>query len=229
MWSLLLAATLVAKAEPVISYTSVLSQPIEARVKAFQKYGAKGGAFLIQTAFDSKEALQTRWRAITTMGRLDARAFQEPIDRALRSPEWFLRNAALIALLNDERERAIGWSIRLLEDPALVVRTQAVRNVIALKASSAEPILWKLIYDRQNFKGRQSLWIRAHLAEALAKFAGRGRAKNFERLLHDEDPRVYKWAVEGLETSTGLRLSDQHENTEMRRQKWLARLGDEAI
>jgi hypothetical protein len=222
-----LLASVSARAETLQSMPMLLSQPIEVRTKGFQQLGAKAYfAFLNKTAFDVHEPLPTRWRAITTMGRLDPLAFRPALDRALRSPEWFLRNAALIALLSDERARAVSWSLRLLTDPALVVRTQAVRNVMALQAREAEPVLWNLIFDPSNFKGHESLWIRAHMAEALAKFATPGRSKAFARLLRDEDSRLYKWAVDGLEASSGVRLSDPHEDVELRRQKWLARLGD---
>lgn len=210
-------------------FSKVLSQSIEKRLTAFRNLGLKGENYLIQTAFDKKADLTTRWRAMTTLGRLNARKFHSFIERGLKSPEWFVRNAALIALLNDSRDEAVAWSMRLVEDPALVVRTQAVRNLIALNGREAEVELWRELYSRRNYSGRESLWIRAHIAEALAKFAGPGRAKKFERVLLDPDRRLYKWAINGLEASTGLRLSDHSEPLEIRRQKWLARLGVDTI
>lgn len=207
------------------SEESLLERPIDQRVKAFRQLKDYGHKFLSRTAFDSKEAMQTRWRAVTTMGRLDAVRFRPEIDKALASKEWFLRNSALIALLSDDRTRAVQISAKMLNDPALVVRTQAVRNLIALNAREAESDLWRALYEKRNYKGNESLWIRAHMAEALAKFAGPGRAKQFERMLLDADPRLHKWAVNGLETSTGYRLSAKGEPVETRRQKWLSRLG----
>lgn len=225
--ALLISAS--AAASPLTSPESLLERPIDQRVSAFKNLKDHGYKFLSETAFNKRESLQTRWRALTTMGRLDPAMFAKEIDRALVSPEWFMRNAALIALLSGERPKAVEWSLKLLKDPALIVRTQAVRNLIALNARESESELWAVLYDRRNFKGRESLWIRAHAAEALAKFAGPGRAKNFERLLLDADTRLHKWAVAGLENATGLRLSDRTEPVEVRRQKWLARLGVQEI
>ncbi|MGE0529157.1 MAG: HEAT repeat domain-containing protein, partial [Bdellovibrionales bacterium] len=185
--------------------------------------------FLIRKAADSKAPLKLRWRAVTTMGKLDPEGFRGPLDAALTSPEWFMRNAALIALKHGDRERALTWSTRLLRDPALLVRTQAVRNLIDLDAREAEPILWQQLYDKRNFRKGESLWIRRHLAEAVARFAMAGRARNFERLLRDSDTRLHKWAILGLENVTGLRMSDRKEPVEIRRQKWLARLGEQEI
>ena len=220
-------------AETLVSMESLLDRPVEQRVVEFRKLGLKAHKFLATTAFEKTESLQARWRSITTMGRLDAIGYRAQIDRALVSPEWFMRNAALIALLADERTRAVSWSVRMLEDRALVVRTQAVRNLIGLNAAEAEPMLWKQIGDRRNYKGEESLWIRGHIAEALARLTltnqGSSRTREFQRLLMDPDERLHRWAILGLENSTGYKLSDRKEPTEIQRQKWLARLGVEEI
>jgi HEAT repeat protein len=208
----------------------LLSHSIDERVKEFKELKASGSfTYLSRTAADKKNSLQMRWRAITTMGRLDAEAFHKDIDRAIASSDWYMRNAALIALQNDERQRAIGISIRLLDDPALVVRTQAVRNLIQLEAREAEPQMWQKIFSDKNFRGKESLWIRVHLAEALAGFATPGHLKSFQRLLMDPDERLHKWAILGLENTTGVKLGGKELSTEIRRQQWLTRLGVEEI
>jgi len=209
---------------------TLLTQTIDQRVKAFRDLKMQGAyPFLARTAFDKHNGLQTRWRAITTMGRLDPEAFRKELNRALESNEWFMRDAALIALQTDERPRAVAWSMKLLDDPALMVRTQAVRNLIQLRATEAEGKLWEAIFSPKNFRGRESLWVRAHMAEALAGFSGPGRLKKFERLLMDDDERLYKWAITGLEAAAGYKLGDKADPIEVRRQTWLAHLGVEQI
>lgn len=211
------------------SIDRVLGLSIDSRVAAFKRFPDGGARVLKSVAFDVNRALPLRWRAITTMGRLNPGGFAKEIDRALTSPEWFLRNAALIALLSDSRERALAAALKKLDDPALVVRTQAIRNLIATDAREATSALWSALYERHNFKGKESLWVRAHIAEALAKFAQPGHAAKFKRMLLDEDSRLHKWAIQGLETATGLRLGDRSEPVDVRRQQWLARLGETAI
>jgi HEAT repeat protein len=220
-----------AQAETLYSLDSLLEAPMEKRVKEYKNMGDKAHKFLAKTAFDRTEPLQTRWRAVTTMGKWDAMAFRPELDRALASSEWFMRNSALIALLNDERTRAVSWSVKMLEDRSLVVRTQAVRNLIGLGAIDAVPRLWSEVSARRNFRGEESLWIRAHIAEALARLAlpEPQQSKNFQRLLMDRDERLHKWAIMGLEKTTGIRLSDKKEPVEIKRQKWLARLGVDEI
>lgn len=213
----------------VHSWESELAKPMAARLRSFKQSPKVSYRFLSRTAFDQKQNLQMRWRALTTMGRVDARYFQADLEKAVQSHEWFIRNAALIALLNAPREVALRWSMSLLQDPSLMVRTQAVRNLVGLDAREAEPLLWKTLWDAKNFRRRESLWIRAHVAEALARMARPGQARVFQRLLMDPDVRLHPWAVLGLEKSTGIKLGSSKEPIEIRRAKWLSRLGVETI
>lgn len=208
---------------------NLLTEPLPARVREFKRLRSVSYAFLSQASVDAKNSLQMRWRALTTMGRVDPVYFRKDLDHALVSKEWFMRNAALIALQTDDRTRAVAWSARLLGDPALVVRTQAVRNLIQLEARETEPLLWREVFAARNFSGPQSLWVRSFIAEALAKFTSPGHVRDFERLLLERDERLHKWAVLGLENTTGFKLTDKREPLETRRQKWLARLGVEEI
>ena len=204
---------------------SYLNQPIDQRVKLFKACQRECENFLLQVAFDPKAGLQPRWRALTTLGRMDGASYVVHTERALKSKEWYMRNAALIALQTSTYEMAVKWSMQLLTDPALVVRTQAARNLVRLNATEAEPLLWREIFSKRNFHGRESLWVRAHMAEALAHFATPGRGKQFQKLLLEPDTRLHKWAVMGLENSSGFKMTTNDEPVEIRRQKWLARMG----
>jgi HEAT repeat protein len=210
-------------------FNAYLAQPIDARIKMFRTAAVEGAEFLRTLAFDAKAPLQSRWRAVTTLGRWDSVHFRPELERALTSKDWFMRNAGLIALQSAPREMSVPWSMRLVVDPALVVRTQAVRNLIQLQARESEDLLWREIFSKRNFRGHESLWVRAHMAEALARFSSPGKAKAFKRLLLEPDARLHKWALLGLENTTGFKMTDPHEPVELRRQKWLARLGQDAI
>ncbi len=226
-WLLFLGLNL--RAESIAAFDSFLNLPMQERVAQFKHWRAQSFPFLSRTAFDSKRGLQTRWRAITTMGRVDPVYFQKDLERALNNPEWFVRNAALIAIQSDEREKAVSWSMRLVTDPALVVRTQAVRNLVQLQARESEALLWQQIFAPRNFRGNQSLWVRVHMAQALAHFASRGAVKSFQRLLLDRDERLHKWAIVGLENATGFKVGEGKVPVEIRRQEWLERLGMQEI
>lgn len=211
-------------------FLTLLAKPMPERIQAFkQSPGPKIYQMLSQTASDPAQNLHVRWRAVTTMGELNSKYFLPDLERALQSREWFMRNAALIAILNQPREVALKWSRQLLRDSALMVRTQAVRNLIGLDGYEAEPELWQEIWHKRNFRKNESLWIRAHIAEALARMASEGRTAGFRRMIQDADERLHRWAIMGLEKSTGFKLSSKAEPLDVQRQKWLSRLNAAAI
>lgn len=212
-----------------ISIPDILSKPIVERAQEIRELKDEGHRLLASAAFDVRNGLQLRWRALTTMGRLGVEEFRAEIERALSSREWFMRNAGLIAIQNSDRDLALRWSTRLLSDPALVVRTQAVRNLIQIDGREAEGKLWEQVFSRSNFRGQESLWVRGHIAEALAHFASKGRVKNFQRLLLDPDRRLHKWAIMGLENSTGIKMGGKTVPLDVRREQWLERLGAREI
>lgn len=209
-------------------FLTLLGKPMPERLAAFKKNPAAYEK-LAQTAFDSNQALNVRWRALTTMGPLDPVFFRKHLERALTGKEWFLRNAALIAVLKSPREMAVKWSAALLKDPSLMVRTQAVRNLVGLEAKETERELWNQLWDKRNFRKNESLWIRAHIAEALARLADSRHIKPFQKMILDPDERLHKWGILGLEKATGIKLGSAREPVEVQRQKWLARLGVETI
>jgi hypothetical protein len=208
---------------------ALLGKPMPERLQTLKQSPQTGYQQLSKIAFDESQNLQIRWRAITTMGPLDPLYFKPDLEKALKSKEWFLRNAGLISVLNTSRNEAMKWSVELLKDSSLMVRTQAVRNLVGLQAKEAEAILWSEMWDKKNFRGRESLWIRAHIAEALARMADPGNPRSFQRIIMDPDSRLHKWGIMGLEKRTGFKLSHKQEPVEIQRQKWLARLGVETI
>jgi len=183
---------------------------------------------LKKMAFDGGRNLDVRWRALTALGSIGGKSARWEIDEALRSKDWFMRNAGLIAAQHDDHDFAVRWSKALLNDPALVVRTQAVKNLIEMKAE-ARDLIWNQLFAKNNYHGAGGLWIRGYMAKALAGWAVQTDQKRFLRLLMDEDTEVQHWAIIGLERSTGLKLSSPTEPLRIQRQKWLSRLSSSQI
>lgn len=183
---------------------------------------------LKKLAFDGGRNLDVRWRALTALGRLGGKSARWEIDEALRSKDWFMRNAGLIAAQHDDRDFAVKWSKSLLFDPALVVRTQAIKNLIELKAE-ARDLVWSALFAKNNYHQSRGLWIRGYMAKALADWATHNDEKRFLRLLMDEDSEVQRWAIIGLERSTGMKLSSPTEPLRVQKQKWLSRLSSSQI
>lgn len=184
---------------------------------------------LVSFAFDAGMSVDVRWRSLVALANLSAKTYRWEIEGALKSKDWFMRNAGLVSIMHDERDRAVDWSRKMINDPALVVRTQAVKNLIQLEADSAREEIWSSVYSKINYRKSNSLWIRIYMAKALALWARPQDEKRFLRLLMDRDRAIQQWAVYGLEHSTGIRVSDPGEPISVQRQKWLSRLTQEQI
>lgn len=198
-----------------------LRLPRDNRIQALKSQGPATPKQLENLAFDRQQPLEIRWRALTALPHLNQRLGQQAIEKALVSDEWYLRNAATLALPSLPREIAVEQSAKLLSDPALVVRTAAAQNLLKLNAKEKEHLLWEKITHPENFRNGESLWIRRHLARALAEMARAGNEAKFIGLLNDKDSRLHPFAIRGLERLTGKKQGT--------RTQWLAWWRDSKI
>lgn len=189
-----------------------LGLPLGNRLDTLKRKGSAVIDDLEAVAFSPKESLETRWRALTSAGRLYPKAAQPVLERALNSQDWYMRNAAMIVVPYGDRDWAVKWSKIMMHDQALVVRTAAVESIRKLHAVEAEDLLWEKLYSTENYNRGKSLWIRKRIAETLVSFAHPGQEKSFSKLLKDQDPAMHGLAAQGLN-----RVS----NRELTRDQWL--------
>lgn len=199
-----------------------LRLPLENRIQALKAQGPQVYDQLSGLAFSRHQALEIRWRSLTALPYLDAHRGQTDIERALKSDEWYLRNAATLALPALARPLAIELSTQLLSDPALVVRTAAAQNLLKLNARDKELVLWEKLNSPENFHRGQSLWVRRHIARALAEFARPGKENKLIAMLKDPDERLHPYAIRGLERLTGQRQPKRPLSLAENRGRWLA-------
>lgn len=177
------------------------------------------------TAFSQKASLSERWSAIQEMARADLEGFKPDLKKALVAKEWFIRNAALVAIQKGDQGFVRKWSEKLLFDKALVVRTQAIKNLLEIKSKESSAVIVKALNHKINFRGDYSLWIRPYLAQALVVTPPDNWKSIYQSMLGDEDKKVQLWAILGLEKKSGFRLSRPQDPLEVRRQKWLNYFG----
>lgn len=199
-----------------------LKLPLENRIKIINALGSQARPTLEFIAHDKKQTLQMRWRAVTALGRLYPIKSMKVLEEMAQSSEWYLRNAAAIAMVYGERMWAINWSKKLLRDPALVVRTAAVQTLGKLKAAEAEDELWTALYSNINYSNGKSLWIRRHIVEALAHISTYGKQDKFIRVLYDDDKSLHQPAIVGLNKILKGKFSSGVESAPESRKKWLS-------
>lgn len=183
-----------------------LSLPAQNRAQVLAKASSSTYAEMREVAFGNQYPMSLRWKAI--MGMAEARREKSIPDLMLatQSKEWFMRNAALVALTHAKPSQAQVVARSLMKDPALVVRSAAV-EVLAkdLKATHRE-LFWEELQNEINFKRKQSLWIRPQMVKALAAAPMPHEVSSFARLLNEKDAEIQEAAIRGLERSTGKRL-----------------------
>lgn len=178
--------------------------PFENRIQALKTQGPGTWNRIQDLAFDRSQNLELRWRALTVLPYLDKHSGKMAVEKALAGDEWYLRNAAALALPAFDRSYALDMSAKLLSDPALVIRTAAAQNMLKLQGREKESLLWEKLNSAENFRKGQSLWVRRHIARALAEVAKPGTEGKFVALLSDADTRLYPAAIRALERLTGL-------------------------
>lgn len=183
-----------------------LELPMIERLSVLRTQGKTGYKNLTTVMFDRKAEMEDRWRAVTAAARIGGRDSLPELSRAVRSEEWFMRNAALVAASNVDRGQALSWARQLMNDKALVVRAAAVEVIKNQRDMSSSTLLWEKLHAKENFRGNQSLFIRRQIVEALASLEGAGKEAKFVALLNDKDEALHAPAISALERMTGNKL-----------------------
>jgi HEAT repeat protein len=142
---------------------------------------------------------QNRWNQVFKLGEEPSKKNLQTVVRALKSPDWYLRDSALRTLPRFSLTEARSWSRKLLDDPSLIVRTTAVQILAQVQTEQDRSLFWKKLTAKENFHAGQSLWIRRHLVRALAAKAEPTEKLKFEALLKDPDSRLYPAAHQALD------------------------------
>ena len=127
-----------------------LRLPNENRIAALKDQGAGAIENLKSLAANPKETLNNRWKAITAIGQIDATKNLPFLEKFLTAREWFLRSAALHAIKFGPRSEVLKWSKKLLDDPALIVRSSAVQTIDYINGKELKAALWERLYSANN-------------------------------------------------------------------------------
>ena len=208
-------------AAPTLEATrAALKLPLDERIQALQGEGPTGYRNLVQIMFDEKNSMDARWRAVTAVGRIGGELSRPELVRAFHSRDWYMRNAALVSAAHTDRGLAVEWARKLLSDKSLVVRTAAVNTLSELNDTTSSRLLWEKLYAKENFRGKQSLFIRHHIVETLARMESQGNESKFVDVLADHDETLYAPAISALEKLTQQSFGSSKEPLKVKRAEW---------
>lgn len=180
-----------------------------------RNYGTQAVSPLLSIARDKKNKDTYRYVAILGAARLGGAQAKKEITGFLSDRVWMIRMASLrglTALYKAQRitegEITTGIS-RLLTDPALVVRNEAVISMRKLQIQSLTPKLIRVLVDKKNYHHGKPLWVPEKALFALQELKAPGSlAKGLYPVLQTQkDPTFLNLVVNTLEKMTGKTLA----------------------
>lgn len=186
----------------------ILNLPPENRSQALLSTTEDMYKEFIAVAFAENQSMRLRWRALMMAAEGRREKSTPDLLKASVHKQWFMRNAALVALAEVNEPEAQKLAKKLLKDKALVVRSAAVDVLQKSPRPEVRDLLWEEMSQKYNFRNQESLWIRSQIVEAMAQKPADHELKLFSKFLSDKDARVQSAAVGGLEKLTGMKLGD---------------------
>ncbi|MBC7420049.1 MAG: hypothetical protein H7328_04910 [Bdellovibrio sp.] len=185
------------------------------------------GSFAAQMSVAKNASLPmgARWSALLRAADVASSEQIEEIRTFTKSSDWYMRNAAMMALSKMGGDYAIEEAKKLVKDKALVVRSAAVDLIATKFTLENRKILADELAQNYNFKGKHSLWIRPQIMKHLASRASRDDRAFFARYLFDQDSVIEELAADTLEKITDVNFSGKDHLAQwkvfVKEKKWL--------
>jgi HEAT repeat protein len=176
---------------------------------------------LVRISKSDKLDMATRWRAVTLAAAIGGKKGLKDLRVALKSREWFLRNAALVAMKAYHPKQSAEAARSLIKDKALVVRSAAVEVLGQQLDSKSRDLLWEELSASYNYRKGQSLWIRGQILSHLAEKPEAREIPHFVKALKEKESGLNEAAVKGLEKITDQKLGPQTASWSQKKELWL--------
>ncbi len=162
----------------------------------------------LSSAANSKLSMSQRWVSLIKAAKAASADELTQIKKFSESKEWFMRNAALVALNKVDKSAAMIEAKRLIYDRSLVVRSAAVEIISSNLSEENKNILSVEMSKAYNFHKTSSLWIRKQIVEKLSIAASLADRDFFVRGLFDSDKEIAKMSAKMLSKITGQPVED---------------------
>ena len=169
--------------------------------KEFQDY--------IDMAANQNLNMNSRWTSLIRSVEYAEKEHLDEVRKFTQDKEWYMRNAALIALVKADKDLAIIEAKKLIKDKALVVRSAAVEVLFQNFNEEHKKILIGEMDQGYNFNKKKSLWIRRQIIDKLSLNSDSGDRSFFVKYLFDDDKSVAQISAKSLEKITGTQLQSK--------------------
>ena len=114
----------------------------------------------------------SRWNATFLLGRVMGKKASPFISKFIQHPNWVLRMAALKTLAALGEKRYVDGYSKALRDPSLLVRRQALDNIVRLELKSVASKVWAMLNDNRNYYNEKQNVGKTSLIAAIVRAAG---------------------------------------------------------
>lgn len=202
----------------VTSVTGVL-------LAAIPKSDDKNYASQIKSAQNVSLPMSARWQSLLKAAELAGPQQIPEITAFAKSNDWFMRNAALVALEKINTSYAIDQAKILVQDKALVVRSAAVEMLAKKNTLEIKRLFAEELSKPYNFSGRQSLWIRPQIMKVIAAGVSTDDRQFMAKHLFDSDKKVATLSALALEKISTIRFEDKNKvqswQNYVKKNRWL--------
>lgn len=200
----------------------ILTMPERNRYMVAEKKADELFPALITLSQTEKKSMQVRWKALTLAAYLKKNKAMPELEKALKSKEWFMRNAGLVAIQSFDARKAEMAAKDLIKDKALVVRSAAVEvlGAGAGMTQATRDLFWEEMNANYNFRQKQGLWVREQILEKLAQNPEKNEMPLFVKALKEE-PKMHATAIVAMEKIAQTKLGKANTTIEQKRKLWI--------
>ncbi|MFZ4712377.1 MAG: hypothetical protein ACOYL6_01580 [Bacteriovoracaceae bacterium] len=159
----------------------VAKTDVEKLKKMVLTHENKAVSALIKVMKDGSYPEQSRWLATFLLGRTMGDKSAPFIAKFVAHPHWMMRLAALKTLLLLKQKNYARHYAQALHDQSLLVRYQALENVDKLKMKELGPQVWKMLYNKDNYSGKDGKLKRASIMKNVIRTLGDIEFKEAEK------------------------------------------------
>jgi HEAT repeat protein len=169
------------------SVMAMLKLPLNERMSVLKEQPESVYSTLIEIKNLKQQPMALRWKALTTAALLNKKRAVTDLEKASHESEWFIRNAAMVAMVEVSSVQGLKVARRLASDPALVVRSAAIDLLGQSSDASDRQKLWTELDASYNKRAGQSLWIRKQIVDILSKKPLMHEKQKFQKLQSEPD------------------------------------------
>ena len=153
------AIVLTAKAQAILEEFRLVykdNQQLLALRDKTLKLGTEAVPALIEIMKNSQYPDKNRWIATFLMGKIMGVQSAAFVAKFTQHPQWVMRLASLKTLLALKQKDFAPMYRDALQDPSLMVRSQALTNIHQLQIKEEAQHVWAMLYNKDNYQQSQN-------------------------------------------------------------------------